>query len=303
MKTSKFGEPLRAHREGQRITLESIAEQTKIKITLLEALERDDLSRWPEGIFRRAYVRSYAKAIGLDPETVLRQFLEVYPEPVEEVPTEDVSATGLRYLLSRFRSAETPAPRRPRDTTSESSGEAPPLQPSADEPPAIVLQTGAEAQLAAVAALCTRLGRAAERAEIASALQESLKILNAVGVIVWLWVSGRQELVSVLAQGYSDRIVAQLPAVSADADNAIGTAFRSAQAQVVPGKGDATGAVVAPLLTPHGCAGVLAIELATGSERCETTRGFAMILAAQLATVISVSADDSQVVLSGAGSI
>ena len=41
------------------------------------------VSRWPSGIFRRAYVRTYAHIIGLDPDVVLREFLEVHPEPVD----------------------------------------------------------------------------------------------------------------------------------------------------------------------------------------------------------------------------
>ena len=49
---STFGERLRLHREERQISLTIIAEQTKIKLSLLEALERDDLSHWPLGIVR-----------------------------------------------------------------------------------------------------------------------------------------------------------------------------------------------------------------------------------------------------------
>src|SRR5918997_5871855 len=79
-----FGARLRRQREQQNIPLVTIAEQTKIKASLLEALERDDVSRWPSGIFRRAYVRAYAHAIGLSPDEVVREFLERYPDPSEE---------------------------------------------------------------------------------------------------------------------------------------------------------------------------------------------------------------------------
>jgi cytoskeletal protein RodZ len=76
-----FGPRLRQERERRHISLTSIAENTKISRTLLEALERDDVSRWPTGIFRRSWVRSYAQAIGLDPDEVLREFLERFPDP------------------------------------------------------------------------------------------------------------------------------------------------------------------------------------------------------------------------------
>src|SRR5262249_59099357 len=71
-----FGPRLRQERERRQISLESIAENTKISRSLLEALERDDISRWPGGIFRRSFVRAYAEAIGLDPDEVVREFIE-----------------------------------------------------------------------------------------------------------------------------------------------------------------------------------------------------------------------------------
>ena len=79
-----FGARLRSQREQQEISLSIIAEQTKIRAALLEGLERDDVSQWPGGIFRRSYVRTYAQAIGLDPEAVVREFLQLYPDPAEE---------------------------------------------------------------------------------------------------------------------------------------------------------------------------------------------------------------------------
>jgi hypothetical protein len=76
-----FGARLRQQREARQVDLVAIASQTKIKLSLLEALERDDLSHWPTGIFRRAYLRTYAEFIGLDPDVALREFLEIHPDP------------------------------------------------------------------------------------------------------------------------------------------------------------------------------------------------------------------------------
>ncbi len=78
-----FGSRLRYERERRQIALKSIAESTKIGITLLEGLERDDVSRWPSGIFRKCFVRSYAEAVGLDPEPIVREFVERYPDPLD----------------------------------------------------------------------------------------------------------------------------------------------------------------------------------------------------------------------------
>ena len=78
-----FGSRLRYERERRQIALKSIAESTKIGLSLLEGLERDDVSRWPSGIFRKSFIRSYAEAIGLKPDSVVREFVERYPDPLE----------------------------------------------------------------------------------------------------------------------------------------------------------------------------------------------------------------------------
>jgi cytoskeletal protein RodZ len=79
--TGEFGSRLRRERERRKISLESISANTKVSMALFEALERDDVSRWPCGIFRRSFVRSYAEAIGLDADEVVRDFVERFPEP------------------------------------------------------------------------------------------------------------------------------------------------------------------------------------------------------------------------------
>src|SRR4051812_39051422 len=89
-----FGGRLRQRRERQQIALATIAEQTKIKASLLEELERDDLSHWPSGIFRRAFLRAYAHAIGLEPDLVVRECLERHPDPIEVVVTEAAIPPG-----------------------------------------------------------------------------------------------------------------------------------------------------------------------------------------------------------------
>jgi hypothetical protein len=52
-------------------------------------------------------------------------------------------------------------------------------------------------------------------------------------------------------------------------------------------------ALVVPMLTPAGCAGVLATELPSGSERTSSVRAVVTIVAAQLAQLIG---DPPQVV-------
>jgi transcriptional regulator with XRE-family HTH domain len=76
-----FGRRLRDQRERQGVTLEEIAAATKIKVSLLAALERGDVSAWPTSIFRRAFVRGYATAIGEAPEPIVAEFARLFPDP------------------------------------------------------------------------------------------------------------------------------------------------------------------------------------------------------------------------------
>jgi cytoskeletal protein RodZ len=74
-----FGTKLRGARERRGISLRTIANETRISVTVLEALERDDIARLPGGIFTRAFVRSYAAQVGLDPEETIRTFIAAFP--------------------------------------------------------------------------------------------------------------------------------------------------------------------------------------------------------------------------------
>src|SRR3954466_8089189 len=77
--TTTLGADLRRERERRGLALRTISENTKVSIALLEGLEADDISRWPGGIFRRAFVRAYAQCVGLDADTVMRRFEEAFP--------------------------------------------------------------------------------------------------------------------------------------------------------------------------------------------------------------------------------
>src|SRR5579864_4727189 len=75
-----IGSKLRAARERKGVSLRQIADRTKIAVAVLEALERNDISRLPGGIFSRAFVRSYAQEVGLDPETTIQDFIGQFPQ-------------------------------------------------------------------------------------------------------------------------------------------------------------------------------------------------------------------------------
>ena len=87
-----FGPRLKAERERRGITLQKIAASTKIGVPLLEALERNDVSRWPQGIYRRAFIRAYVGALGLPPEPLVAEFVRLFPEHTASVPAHQISA-------------------------------------------------------------------------------------------------------------------------------------------------------------------------------------------------------------------
>jgi transcriptional regulator with XRE-family HTH domain len=111
-----FGRRLRRERERRKIDLRSIAENTKISMSLFEELERDDVSRWPSGIFRRSFIRAYAQAVGLDPEETTREFLERFPDlhdPARAplVTPADAAAAGGGHIDAQGAEARTVAAR------------------------------------------------------------------------------------------------------------------------------------------------------------------------------------------------
>ena len=75
-----FGTRMKRSREERGVSLRQIADVTRISVVALEALERNEISRLPGGIFSRGIVRSYAVEVGLDPEQTVRDFLASFPE-------------------------------------------------------------------------------------------------------------------------------------------------------------------------------------------------------------------------------
>ena len=75
-----FGDRLRRQRERRGVELEAIARATKVPASLFAGLERGDCSRWPGGVYSRAYIRAYAEAIGLDPDEAVEDFTAAFAD-------------------------------------------------------------------------------------------------------------------------------------------------------------------------------------------------------------------------------
>ena len=108
-----FGKYLREAREAGGVSLRELSATTKISMTVLQALEANNVAQVPGGIFGRSFVRAYAEEVGLDPETTVTAFLETLPvkssrepargsvshETVEGVGNEQVSALAVRLAV------------------------------------------------------------------------------------------------------------------------------------------------------------------------------------------------------------
>lgn len=80
-----FGNELKAAREAQALEVQDVAARIKIRADYLRALEAESLSALPERTFTRAYLQNYARALGLDPAPLLRDFDRLSPQPAEQV--------------------------------------------------------------------------------------------------------------------------------------------------------------------------------------------------------------------------
>lgn len=92
---SSFGDKLRREREMRGVSLEEIAESTKIGTRSLRALEDEDFEKLPGGIFNRGFVRAYSRFLGLDEEQTVADFDGAWKEyqaakaPPPELPILD----------------------------------------------------------------------------------------------------------------------------------------------------------------------------------------------------------------------
>jgi cytoskeleton protein RodZ len=87
MARGNFGERLKRERELREVTLEEITAHTRIGPRFLEALENEDWGKLPGGVFNRGFVRSVARYLGLDEESLLGEYDLAHGTPI--IPTNE----------------------------------------------------------------------------------------------------------------------------------------------------------------------------------------------------------------------
>lgn len=78
--SAPFGKLFADARAAHGVTLKQVSASTKIPVSTLQAIERDEIDSLPGGIFTRGFIRSYADAVGLDPRTTLERFEARFPQ-------------------------------------------------------------------------------------------------------------------------------------------------------------------------------------------------------------------------------
>jgi cytoskeleton protein RodZ len=84
-----LGEKLRQAREERDISISEVAEQTRISPLYIEAIENDDYSPLPGGIFNKGFIKSFAKFVGVDEDEALQDYSRQLAQQNEGQPEAD----------------------------------------------------------------------------------------------------------------------------------------------------------------------------------------------------------------------
>lgn len=95
------GSELRQAREQCGLSLRQLADLTKIRPSVLRAIERNDTTGLPGGIYTRNFVKAYAREVGLDPTATARQFAEQFTPPIAPVGRRDQPLAAVDAPRSR----------------------------------------------------------------------------------------------------------------------------------------------------------------------------------------------------------
>jgi transcriptional regulator with XRE-family HTH domain len=88
---TELGKSLQQARIARGLTLEDCERDTRISKRYLDALEREDWKIFPAPVYSRAFMRTYAQYLGLDPAALMRA-LKAQEEP-EIKPLPEIRAT------------------------------------------------------------------------------------------------------------------------------------------------------------------------------------------------------------------
>lgn len=85
--SESIGTVLRRERELRHMSIEEIAQTTRIPLRLLRLLEDDQFDELPGDVFARGYIKSYARTLGLEAKPLIRKLDETTADREEREPT------------------------------------------------------------------------------------------------------------------------------------------------------------------------------------------------------------------------
>ncbi len=94
-----LGERLRQQRLAKAVSLQHIAERTRIGVRYLEALEAGDFKQLPGAIFARSFVRQYADIVGADASAMEAELQQIFPSEDVFPPVGSFHSSTLRASL------------------------------------------------------------------------------------------------------------------------------------------------------------------------------------------------------------
>jgi cytoskeletal protein RodZ len=75
------GDLLRKEREVRGVALESISQETRIRVDYLRGIEQGEWSNLPANVYVRGYIRAYTQFLGVEAEPFLKRHAEQAPAP------------------------------------------------------------------------------------------------------------------------------------------------------------------------------------------------------------------------------
>ena len=108
--TGDIGGRIRRAREDRGLSLSDVARRTKLSLNVLQAIERNDFTSLPTGMYRKAYVRTLAAEVGLNPTEIVADFCQQFEPPVETVAV--ALPVHSAALQQKWIQQLTPAPQR-----------------------------------------------------------------------------------------------------------------------------------------------------------------------------------------------
>jgi transcriptional regulator with XRE-family HTH domain len=101
-----LGETLRKARQERDLTASQVAHETRMKVQIVEAIEREAFDRMPAPIYAKGFIKLYAEHMGLDPAPLIAEY--------------EAQSAGLKKpsLVSKSKKRK-PEPAAPPDTAEE----------------------------------------------------------------------------------------------------------------------------------------------------------------------------------------